>query len=220
MMNAKVRKLQRPADVVYDRVKRRIMLNEFKPEVALTELGLAHEIGCSQGTIREALLRLQEDGLVTRTARRGTVVTRLTAEEAQEMLVLRRMIETRGALKAACNVNKPLLDEIAAIRARMDDAAAREDEYALMEADSEFHLAIFRASGLDALEQILARAINHSHRWKIWAPRHRRSLAKTAARHDVVIERLAAGDGEGLALALGRHIDTIVRAGSVPKAMR
>ena len=40
------------------------MLNELKPGAVLTELGLAHEIGCSQGTVREALLRLQEDGLV------------------------------------------------------------------------------------------------------------------------------------------------------------
>src|SRR6476646_11085809 len=93
-------KLMRPADVVYGHVKRQIMLNELKPETALTELGLAHELGCSQGTIRETLLRLQEDGLVARTARRGTVVTRLTADEAQEMLILRRTIETRGAARA------------------------------------------------------------------------------------------------------------------------
>ncbi|MBL8807148.1 MAG: GntR family transcriptional regulator [Rhodospirillales bacterium] len=217
MMNAKAGKLLRPADVVYDHVKRRIMMNEYKPEFVLTELGLAHEIGCSQGTIREALLRLQEDGLVTRTARRGTVVTRLTAEEAQEMLVLRRLIETRGAIEAARKVNKAQLAEIAALRERMDEAAAQRNEYALMEADTEFHLAIFRASGLDALEQILARCIKHSHRWKIWAPSHKRALSKTAARHDVLIERLAARDGEGLAEALGRHIDTIVK---IPGAKR
>jgi DNA-binding GntR family transcriptional regulator len=216
-MNTKVRKLLRPADVVYDHVKRRIMMNEFKPEFVLTELGLAREVGCSQGTIRETLLRLQEDGLVTRTARRGTVVTRLTAEEAQEMLVLRRAIETRGALKAVRNVDRALLEEIAAIREQMDEAAERDDEYAQMEADTDLHIAIFRASGLDALEQILVRCINHSHRWKIWAPAHRRSLVKTAVRHDVLIEHLKARDGKALALALGKHIDTIV---SSPRAAR
>src|SRR3954454_10159148 len=94
-------KLMRPADVVYGHVKRRIMLNELKPETVLTELGLAGEYGCSQGTVREALLRLQEDGLVAKSRRRGTVVTRLTADEAQEMLVLRSTIETRGALRSA-----------------------------------------------------------------------------------------------------------------------
>ena len=156
--------------MVYGHVKRRIMLNELKPETVLTELGLAHEIGCSQGTIREALLRLQEDGLVSRTARRGTIVTRLTADEAQEMLVLRRTIETRGAPRAAKACTSDLLTTLERIRAAMDEAAADQDEYRLIEADKDFHLAIFRASGLDALEQILVRCIMHSHRCKLWAP--------------------------------------------------
>jgi DNA-binding GntR family transcriptional regulator len=203
-------KLIRPVDIVYARVKRRIMLNELKPEAVLTELGLAHEIGCGQGTIREALLRLQEDGLVVRTGRRGTKVTRLNAEEAHEMLALRRSIESRGALKAVRHLDENALAELSAIRSVMAETAARDDEYGLIEADREFHLGIFRLAGLDALEQILARCIMHSHRCKLWAPGHRRPLAETAKRHDILIERLAARDGEGLAKAIGEHIDTIV----------
>ncbi len=98
--------IKRPRDLVYETVKRRIMMNELKPESALTELGLAREIGCSQGTIREALFQLQEDGLVTRAGHRGTTVTRLDPEEAQEILALRRRIEVRGALKAVQNVDR------------------------------------------------------------------------------------------------------------------
>jgi DNA-binding GntR family transcriptional regulator len=203
-------KLMRAADLVYASVKRRIMLNELRPEAVLTELALAHEIGCSQGTIRETLLRLQEDGLVARTGRRGTIVTRLNVEEAHEMLALRRRIEMRGALKAARNLDERALADLAAIRVTMTEAAKADDEYALIEADRELHLRIFRLAGLDALEQILARCIMHSHRCKLWAPGHRRSLADTARRHDILIERLAARDGDGLAQAIGEHIDTIV----------
>ena len=205
-------KLSRPSDLVYGIVKRRIILNELTPETVLTELGLAHEIGCSQGPIREALLRLQEDGLVVRSGRR-TIVTRLTAEEAYEMLALRRRIETRGALKAVHNADGPALDDLRGILAAMKDAAAEGDEYRVIEADKDFHLALFRLSGLDALGQILARCIMHSNRFKLWAPEHRRPLIETARRHDVLYERLAAGDGAGLAAALGSHIDTIVIQG-------
>ena len=91
----------------------------------------------------------------------------------------------------------------------MDEAAADNDEYALIEADKDFHIAIFRAAGLDALEQILVRCIMHSHRCKLWAPGHRRPLAETAARHDVLIELLAAagrrGAGEGPGRAYRHH---------------
>ncbi len=206
-------KLARPSDVVYRIVKRRIMLNELAPESVLTELGLAHEIGCSQGTVREALLRLQEDGLVTRTGRRGTAVTRLNPDEALEMRALRRRIELNGALKAVRQLDNAALAAIAALNDEMAAAAAEGDEYRLIEADREFHLAIFRLSGLDALAQILARCIMHSHRCKLWAPGHRRTLAETASRHDALLDRLAARDGEGLAEAIGVHIDTMIAEG-------
>ena len=205
-------KLSRPSDLVYGIVKRRLILNERTPETVLTELGLAREIGCSQGPIREALLHLQEDGLVVRSGRR-TIVTRLTAEEADEMLALRRRIETRGALKAALNADGSALDDLHGILAAMKEAATEGDEYRVIEADKDFHLALFRLSGLDALGQILARCIMHSNRYKLWAPEHRRPLIETARRHDVLFERLAAGDGSGLAKALGGHIDTIVIQG-------
>ena len=200
----------RPRDAIYAAVRRRIVLNELQPGVVLTELGLAADLSCSQGPVREALMRLQEDGLVLRNGHRGTVVTPLNPEEASEILALRRRIEVRAAPRAAQAVDAQALDRLTALRARMTDAAKAKDAYALIEIDTEFHLAIFRLSGLMALEQILVRCILHSHRQKLWEPRHRRSLLQTAARHDALLALLAARDGQGLAKALGEHIDTIV----------
>lgn len=186
------------------------MLNELPPGTVLTELGLARDLGCSQGPVREALLRLQEDGLVARLGHRGTVVTPLEPEEADEILALRRRIELRGAPRAVAALDDGALAAILDLNARMLAAARAGDAYGLIELDTEFHLQIFRLAGLRALEQILVRCILHSHRQKLWEPRHRRPLVETAARHDRLCERLAARDGPGLAAALGLHIDTIV----------
>jgi GntR family transcriptional regulator, rspAB operon transcriptional repressor len=203
----------RPRELVYQTVKRRILMNELKPETGLTELGLAKEIGCSQGTIREALFHLQEDGLVTRAGHRGTTVTRLDPEEAQEILALRRRIEVRSAVKAALHVTDDALDNLRGIMAGMESAAQREDAFALIELDMAFHLTIFRLAGFEALEQILTRCTLHTHRSKLWAPGHQRPLIETARRHGVLIDRLAARDGVGLSEAIGEHIDTIVSSG-------
>lgn len=200
----------RPRDAIYATVKRRIVLNELRPGMILTELALAAELGCSQGPVREALMRLQEDGLVQRSGHRGTTVTPLDPEEAEEILALRRRIEVRGALRAARNVDQVTLKRLGELRAAMAAAADAGDEYSLIALDTTFHLEIFRLSGLRALEQILVRCILHSHRQKLWEPRHRRSLAETAARHDRLSDLLAARDGQALAAALGEHIDTIV----------
>ena len=200
----------RPRDFAYETAKRRILLNELTPSSVVTELTLAREFGCSQGTIREALLRLQEDGLVVRSGRRGTTVTRLDPEEAEEILALRRRIEIRAAPRAAERVTEAALADLDGLMAEMGAAARAGDAYRLIEADMAFHLAVFRLADLEALEQILTRCTLHSHRSKLWAPGHRRPLAETARRHEVLLDRLRARDGQGLAEAIGAHIDTIV----------
>ncbi|NDB69541.1 MAG: GntR family transcriptional regulator [Methylocystaceae bacterium] len=210
-MNMKAEiKMLRPADYVHGLLMRKIMLNELQPESVLTELGLAEELGCSQGTIREALLRLQQDGLVSRSGRRGTLVTRLRAEEAQEMLVLRRHIEMKGALKAVDHLSEKDKQHIVGLRAAMDEAVRQNDEYGLIEVDMDFHMSIFRLAGLDALESILSRCIIHGHRSKLWAPGHRRTLVETAQRHDILLAALLEGNGTKLADNIGQHIDTML----------
>jgi DNA-binding GntR family transcriptional regulator len=200
----------RPGEAVYRAVKRRIVLNEFGPGVSITELGLARELGCSQGTVREALFRLREDGLVLRAPNRGTMITPIGPDEAAEIVALRRRIETMAAPKASAAAHAEDIRELSRLYDDMAEAAGRGDDYGLIEIDTEFHLAIFRLARLQALEQILRRCILHSHRSKLWAPGHRRSLAETAGRHAAILDRLTARDGAGLATALAEHIDTIV----------
>lgn len=200
----------RPRDTVYAAVKRRIVLNELRPGVVITELGLAADLACSQGPVREALMRLQDDGLVLRNGHRGTVVTPLNPEEAEEILELRRLIEVRAAAKAAAAVDAKALKRLDDLMVRMRRAAEAGEEYELIELDTAFHLEIFRLAEFRALEQILVRCILHSHRQKLWEPRHRRPLTATAARHEALLALLADRNGAALAAALGEHIDTIV----------
>jgi DNA-binding GntR family transcriptional regulator len=86
----------------------------------------------------------------------------------------------------------------------------------MIELDTAFHMAIFRLAGLRALEQILLRCILHSHRQKLWEPRHNRPLDKTAQRHRPIIDALGKS-GEDLAAALAHHIDTIVDVAHQPE---
>jgi DNA-binding GntR family transcriptional regulator len=201
---------QQMRQAVYAAMRRSILLNELKPGEVLTELGLADLHGCSQGTVREALLRLEADGLVTRSGHRGTHVTELDPEAADELVALRRRIEARGAQRAAARIGAADLADLARRQALMDEAAAGNDAYALLEQDIDFHLALFRLAGLPALEPILLRCMLHTHRQNVWAPRHQRPLAQTASRHRPIFVAAKQHDGAALARALEHHIDTIV----------
>jgi GntR family transcriptional regulator, rspAB operon transcriptional repressor len=208
--------LFRPRDAVYLSVKRGIVMNELQPGEALTELGLAKRLNCSQGPVREALLRLEQDGLVLRKPNRATTVTPLPADEAREILALRRSIEITGALRAARLATDADIEGLEALVSAMQEAATEGDEFALIEIDTELHLALFRLSGLQAMEPILSRCILHSHRSKLWEPRHRRPLTETASRHGAIITALVSRNGELLAQALSHHIDTIVDTRAAP----
>lgn len=202
--------LPRPREAAHAWIKRRIVMNEIGPGQTITELGVARELGCSQGTIREALMRLQDEGLVVRAGRRGTTVTTIDAEEADEIIALRRRIEMRGALRAVRYVVPTDIARLDLIQAEMDAAAAAGDAFALIEHDMAFHMEIFRLSGLQALEQILMRCMLHSHRFKLYAPGHQRPLTESARRHRVLVEHLESRDGPGLSEAIGHHIDTLI----------
>lgn len=201
---------QQARDAAYTAIKRRIILNELKPGDTLTELGLAHALDCSQGTVRESLLRLEADGLVVRGGHRGTTVTELDPETATELLGLRRRLEARAAPRIVAHATADDIAALDRLQARMDAAAASGDEYGLLTLDSEFHLALFRLARLPAIEQILLRCILHTHRWKLYAPGHRRPLAATAGRHRPMLAAVVGRDASLLARALEHHVDTIV----------
>jgi DNA-binding GntR family transcriptional regulator len=186
------------------------VLNELAPGTVLTELSLAARLDSSQAMIREALLRLEGEGLVTRSGHQGTTVTDLDAEAAAEILGLRRRIETRATRAVCRRVSGGDLTKLRALLATMREAAATDDLWLMVRADTEFHLALFRISGLYAMEQILARCILHTHRFRAWAPWHRRPLTQTAERHLPILEALDARDAAALRRQVEIHLDTIV----------
>ncbi len=197
-------------------LRRRIVLNEIAPGTVLTELALATELASSQGAVREALLRLDGEGLVARSGHQGTIVTNLGAAEATEILGLRRRIEGRAAASIVARLGAGDMRQLEALQAAMRQAAADDSVWDMISADTEFHLALFRVSGLLAMEPILARCILHTHRFKLWAPWHSRSLIQTADRHDPILDALRQRDARGLRRELENHLDTIVEQ-RIPK---
>jgi DNA-binding GntR family transcriptional regulator len=176
----------------------------------LTELALAQDLGCSQAAVREALLRLDGEGLVVRAGRAGTTVTALDATTASEILDLRRRIELRAARHAARRATRGDYARLEALQEAMDSAAQAGDPWALIERDTDFHLSLYRIAGVPALVPILARCIMHTHRFKLWAPWHQRPLAATAARHRPILSAVRAGDAATLVHTVSEHLDTIV----------
>ena len=192
------------------------MLNEWPPGSVLTELALAAQLSSSQASIREALLRLEGEGMVMRSGHQGTTVTNLDAAAAAEILGLRRRIESRAAKAIVRHRAAADIARLHALLSDMRDAADHDDLWAMVRADTDFHLALFRAAGLAAMEPILARCILHTHRFRLWAPWHRRPLQHTADRHLPILDALEAGNATTLRREIEHHLDTIVETRGTP----
>jgi len=148
--------------------------------------------------------------LVVRAGYRGTLVSALDADEAALMLAVRKQLECEAVKRLPFEDNSALVAELTEHLDGMLMAARSADIYALIRHDTAFHLALFRAAQLPALEPILRRANIHTHRFKLWAPHHQRPLPATAERHRPLIDAVRHGDRKALEHELVRHLDTIV----------
>ena len=142
-MNIVVRTL---SDQTYEIVRRRILVGAMQPGTAVRQDVIAAELGVSKIPLREALGRLEQDGLLKSYPNRGYVVRDLSGDEASEVFALRLKLEP-GAVAEACLRAKPA-DHAAAEAA----LAALEAELAKPDGDHvsfnrAFHLALVRPGG-------------------------------------------------------------------------
>lgn len=142
-MNIVVRTL---SDQLFDLVRRRILAGDISTDAAIRQDVLAAELGVSKIPLREALARLEQDGLVTSQPNRGFFVRPMTASEAEEIFALRLQIEPDAVAFGALNATDA--DRLAARDAlRALGGRARPEDLAMGERNRAFHLALVQPGG-------------------------------------------------------------------------
>ncbi|UUP19867.1 GntR family transcriptional regulator [Nitratireductor thuwali] len=203
----------RRSAIIFEQLQRDIMLGDLAPNETILELELAQRFACSQSTIREALLQLQEEGLVHRMPHRGTHVADCRGDDARELILVRHDIECRGVTRVMERYDLRLKRKLTAEIEAMQAAAGDGDEYLLSLHDRSFHLQLYEAADLPSIRPILRRCLIHNHRYKILNSEPNRALRETADRHLAIIEALDSGDTTRAVEALSHHITTIVDLG-------
>ena len=141
-MNTSIKPLERPAglaDRVYNQLRDNIGSHQIRPGERLQEVGLAAQLGVSRTPVREALARLESEGMIV-VEGRGFVVPELTDADIEEIYELRFLLEPAAAKSAVGEVGSAA--DLASMSAAIDDAVAAEktgDFRAFLEANSRFH---------------------------------------------------------------------------------
>lgn len=179
----------------------------FLPGDRLVEAEIARDLGISRVPVREALRLLESQGIVVSTPYKGMRLMQVTNRQVAELMRTRGALEAL-ALREILDAGTPAEPRLAAARraaARHAAVAAANDPAAVVAADEAFHAELCRLSGNGVLLGLwlgLARQLS-----VVWGlGQDARPAHRIAAEHDLILDRLVAGDAAGAAAALDEHL--------------
>jgi len=141
---------------VYRALKREILARSFRPGEALNEARLSAQFGTSRTPLREALVRLEADGLLTILPRRGSFVRQLSLRDFLEANELRLLLEPYAARRAASLIDDDVLTDLRSEQQAINVEQPRADDYqALQHLDRRMHRSIAEAAQNARLAQYI-----------------------------------------------------------------
>ncbi len=194
-------------DVVFNTLRQAILKGELKPGERLMEIQLAQRLGVSRTPIREAIRKLELEGLVTMVPRKGAEVAKITEKSLRDVLEVRKALEEL-AMQIACD--KISVDTIEDLEIALEDfkkAISSKELTAIAEADVNFHDVIYNATSNDKLIQILNNLREQMYRYRIEYIKDYNSHARIIEEHELIIECLKKQDKAQATLAICNHID-------------
>lgn len=206
------------ADRVYESLTALIMDHEIAPDSRLNIEELARELAVSPTPVREALARLESDGLVAKEPLRGYRTTAvLTSAQLAEVFEFRGLVEPWAAAQAA---QRRSVSDVEALRAEIEvaPAGAEGSDYAhyaaLAQHDHRFHLLLLQLAGNDVVLAAFERTRAHLHQFRF---SFASSMATDAVtEHHAIAEAVIAGDADAARSAMAAHLraaqDRIIRS--------
>jgi DNA-binding GntR family transcriptional regulator len=201
------------SDGVYESVKALIMDHIVAPGARMSIDGLARDLEVSPTPLREALARLESEGLVVKQPLRGYRATELlTNDELTALYDFRLLIEPWAAAHAAERITE---ETAAELQTEMDNGGEVPEggEYETFKSltmhDARFHDLVARLSGNEPLRAALERTHCHLHTFRLYYSSGIGSQA--VAEHRAVVKAIAAGRPEAAEKAMRRHLEKALR---------
>lgn len=199
----------RQGEDAYDRLVLDIRAGRLKPGDRLVETDLAARLGISRTPVREAVRRLETDGLVVHQPRLGATVRKLDYLEITELYEMRGVLEGTAARLAARSASQIELEELEAINREMQ---ASTDVRQLYEANRQFHGVLLSAArnrflvkSVEAVQKTLlilgSSTLEESQR-----------AAQAIEEHDAILTALKNRDGDAAEASMRAHIEAAHKA--------
>lgn len=193
-------------DVVFNTLRQAILKGELEPGERLMEIQLAERLGVSRTPIREAIRKLELEGLVVMIPRKGAEVAKITEKDLNDVLEVRCALEGL-AVELACN--KIDADGIKRLQYNLGEfkkAVIGRDLGMLAEKDVEFHDIIVAATNNDRLLQLLNNFREQMYRYRVEYLKDAKTHKQLVKEHESIISDLENRDVESAKKHIEHHI--------------
>ncbi|MCW2716362.1 GntR family transcriptional regulator [Pseudonocardia sp.] len=191
---------------VLDALRAAVISGELAPGTLHSVQTLATQLGVSRTPVREALIKLAQQGMVRFERNRGVRVLQTSVHDLEEVFALRLLLEVPATRRACQQIDAAGRKELRRLYRAMERAAEADDEFKLWENDRRFHRAVLEASGNTRLAAYVDGLRDTVLRRGVSTARSSRTLDDIVREHFAVLERIEAGDADGAAAAMRAHV--------------
>lgn len=187
-------------------LRNKILKGEIKQGDRIKEAEIAEELGISRGPIREAFRQLEQEGLITYSARRGCTVKTISATDAAELYLLRATLENLAVKMCKGKYKEDTLKRLELIVDKMDEFPRTEDLIHIIEFDQLFHELIVKEANMQKLYEMWS-ALNSSNTIIFYALYHSKYAPndKFADNHRAIFNLIVEGNFEKICKELQEH---------------
>ncbi len=168
-------------DVVFRTLRKGILTGELKPGERLMEIHLANKLGVSRTPIREAIRKLELEGLVTMIPRRGAQVAQITPKSMRDVLEVRKVLDSLAVELACERISPEEVEELKKACMEFEKAVSAGDFDTIAKADVAFHDIIVEATGNIRLVQMVNNLAEQMYRYRF-------EYIKETAKHVCLVE--------------------------------
>lgn len=194
-------------DIVFKTLREAIITGDLQPGERLMEIKLANELGVSRTPVREAIRKLELEGLVIMTARKGAEVAPINEKDLREVLEIRSSLESLACELACKNVSDPDIRKLGLINDEINRAVEAEDIETITKKDVEFHETIYLITDNNRLIQMLHQLKEHIYRYRFEYIKDMKNKKTIVEEHNRIIDAIAAKDAKRASLEIELHID-------------
>lgn len=199
-------------DVVFNTLRRAILKGELKPGERLMEITLADKLGVSRTPIREAIRKLELEGLVVMAPRKGAKVASITERDLSDVLEVRKGMEVLAISLACKRITGEELEKLETIEQSFQKLIESGNLTELAEMDVKFHDTIYQATNNQRLVQLLNNLREQMYRYRMEYLKDiavRRTLAEE---HKAICRALRERDEQQAEQYVSIHIDNQQKA--------